>query len=123
MVSSVHRFLKDPLHVDRRILVNSLLPELFFPRDHVSVLDAVFRKTRGLSNGTHGESGLRRKRAQTALEAPCLERDDNSGLALEALGAAIDKSSLRGRVGETLIIELNEGVDHGVEPSTGLYVV
>lgn len=75
---SLQRLLVDPSHVLDRVLVHHLFSKLFFPADHIGVLDAVLRNSGSLSDCAHGVACGRRQRAQTALKTASLEGNDHS---------------------------------------------
>ena len=62
-------------------------------------------------------------RVDVALEARSRAGDDQSRLACEALGAAIDEHLQRLRLDAVLFVVLCEGVDQAVEPAPGLDIV
>ena len=132
----------------RRVLSSSHLG----PLEHESVRDAVLRQpgrlrcdeqVRGvriqwsmsyllklwegcpklLTYGAHGEGLLGREGVEGALEAGRDPRDDDAGLAAEALGSAVDDGDDRLGVGVAVLVHRDQGDDHGVEPATGLHVV
>ena len=73
----------------------------------------------GVSDGAEGKVDLRREQIQRALDAGAHARIDDSGVALEAFGAAIHDGLDAGLVEDAVLVVVDHGEDHAVDPPPG----
>lgn len=89
------------------------------PSDDVRPLDAVLGLARYRGNGAERDGSARGVHVELALDARCGAGQDDAGLALEALGAAVDE-----RLYPVGVVDLlGNGHEHGVDPAARLDAV
>lgn len=96
---------------------------MVLPFNHVSVLDAVLRKSWCLSHCAHWESDLGWQRCHGALVASRLKRNDHPCLSCKALGASINQSDLSRRIWLSFFVKLNDLMNSLVDPSPCFNIV
>jgi len=91
------------------------------PLNHHHVLDAVLGLSGDILHRAEGDGLLRRQCAQHALVARICVRLNHTGLTVEAFSASIDE--VGANFGFSVCIELDQTVDHRVQPSARLHIV
>jgi len=85
----------------------------------VRVRDAVLGYARRLGDGAQRHGGRGREGVETAFETRSDPGKDQTRLPGETLGAAVDEGDDGLGQGIAVVVELDEVVDHPVQPSVG----